>query len=262
MKEFLNRFSFGDFVAYFLPGLTMVGAVGGLLDFTPFHDQLARFVHEVTLVNALLVSCAAYVTGAIVSGLGARLLPLFYIVTRWQKFVDPRDGIEPKEFAVGLRAAFDRVFPFAMKDTWSPSHFYLLRSAVHHSLPHAAVECSRQNSLMQLRENLLLPVLTWSFVGLLMANDRFAGQRAFAAGLGAASLLGAYLVTGRIALRAAENRRREVREACLGFLVAERIGLFQHNVKDRVEAVTNSQLTVIPPEPTVVLTRTDAAGTA
>lgn len=262
MKEFLNRFSFGDFVAYFLPGLTMVGAIGGLLDFTPFHDQLARFVHEVTLVNALLVACAAYVTGAIVSGMGARLLPLFYTVTRWRKFSDPRDGIEPKEFAVGVRAAFDRIFPFATKETWSPSHFYLLRSAVHHSLPHAAVECSRQNSLMQLRENLLLPVLTWSFVGILMANDRFGSQRAFAVGLGAASLLGAYLITGRIALRAVENRRREVREACLGFLVAERIGLFQRSPTDRVEAMTNGQLMATHLEPTVVLPTTDTVGTA
>jgi hypothetical protein len=262
MKELLNRFSFGDFVAYFLPGLATVGAIAGLLRFTPFRHPLAQFSGDLGVLEVLLIACAAYVIGAIVSGMGARLLPPLFAATRLQRLRDPRAEVEPEVFAHEVKAAFGRVFPYSEISPWSPSHFYLLRSAVHHVSPHAALECSRQNSLMQLRENLLLPVVTWGFVGILFAIDEFGRSPGFSLGVGTASIIGAYLVAGRIAWRAVENRRREVREACLGFLVAERLRLFQRTGEDSSAVVKDKPRSLTQPVPDVLPVRADIVGTA
>ena len=262
MKEFLNRFSFGDFVAYFLPGLAMVGAIAGVLYYTPFRDHLAHVTSGTTLVDVLIIACAAYVTGAVVSGMGSRFLPVFFSVTRLRRFVDPRDAIEPQDFTESIRTAFDRVFRFATGRSWNPSYFYLLRSAVHHLLPHAAVECSRQNSLMQLRENLLLPVLTWGFAGVLFAIDEFSHQPEFAGAVAYTCIVGVYFVAGRIAWRAVENRRREVREACLGFLVAERLGLLQTRSTASMTAAMTTEVAALSADAKLLSSGMQTGGSA
>jgi hypothetical protein len=78
---------------------------------------------------------------------------------------------------------------------------------------------------MQLRENLLLPVIAWGCVGILFGIEEQHVNRTFGLSLVLLSAVATYAVMGRLAGRACENRRREVREVCLAFLVAERLGL-------------------------------------
>src|SRR4051794_25163396 len=109
MKDFLSRFSFGDVVAYLLPGFTTLSAFLAIAMFTPLQRLLDRAPRDVTFIHAVAFACVSYVFGALISGSSAALVPWLFIATRWRRFVEPRDGICPHELGPITKTAFARV---------------------------------------------------------------------------------------------------------------------------------------------------------
>ncbi len=227
MREFLSRFRFGDFAAYFLPGLVMLLAVCWSLTLTVFDPYVRNYFRRVSLIDGLFLCCAAYVLGAFLSGSSNKIFPHIYRVSRHAPFVDTRCAIHPSVLADPVRASFRKVFgEIVAADLWSLDHFYLVRSAINERMPHASADAARQNDLMRLRENMMIPLLSLWMVALMFAfveafQDLYRGTL-----LAFIATVVAYLAIGRLAGRAADNRAREVRELCSALVVGTALGMF------------------------------------
>jgi hypothetical protein len=227
MRDFLTRFRFGDFAAYFLPGLVMLGAISWLLSFSAFGAFVMQVTNQMSFVTGLLVACTAYAIGAFISGSSAKLFPYAYLVTRQERYTDLRSSIQPTEIEEAVRAAFGEVFGAAVSSTlWSECHFYLARSIVNERMGYASAEAVRQNDLYRLRENMLVPLLTLYAATIMSALVDGRGLPMYRWPLVFASTVVMFFATGRLVRRAADNRRREVREIYSALLVGCRLKLF------------------------------------
>lgn len=249
MRDFLARFRFGDFAAYFLPGMVLLGGTAGVLWFTPLQDLIERSVLDASWVQAILFACAAYLCGALISGSSYRLGTAFYAATRFCRYSDPRLTVQPPAIAQPVQDAFSSLFATVGGTAWSETHFYLIRSVVHERLPHASGEAMRQNDLMRLRENMLVPLLVWCFAAWLFAFDRFAARPVYAWALGFVATVLTYVFAGRLACRAADNRTREVREICTAFLVGDRLRVWAPNVMSVASTSSSTTPTLHPSAP-------------
>lgn len=226
MKELLGRFRFGDFSAYFLPGMALFAGVVALLSLGGF-VQIASF-RGVGFGETVAIACAAYVCGAIISGSSYRLIAPVYALTRLRRYTDPRQEVRPSALRQAVEAALADVVGTTVGEKWSEDHFYLARTAVHERLPQTSAEAMRQNDLMRLRENMIIPTFVWGCVGGWAAVQEFeAGRSNSGLLLIIAAVVLTYTIAGRVACRSVDNREREVREICVGFLIAYRMGLFQ-----------------------------------
>jgi len=226
MHDFLSRFRFGDFAAYFLPGLAFVAATMWSLCFTPLRSFVLLPLATVTLFDAFVLGCLAYGAGAFISGSSYKLLRPMYFITRHRAFLDPRGSIQPPALAHAVGDAFTKLFGNVGIDNWSDHHFFLIRSAVNERMPHASAEGERQNDLMRLRENMLFPLLIFFFASLMFALQQGASSPVTGWTVAGVSLLFTYVALGRLVGRAADNRMREVREICAAFLTGSRLGVF------------------------------------
>jgi len=178
-----------------------------------------------SFMEGIAIACGAYLSGAIASGASYRLVAPWYLATRFRRYKDPRSSVCPLEFAPAVCAAFRSVLGEGTGQEWSENHFYLARAAVQERMPQAAAEAMRQNDLMRLRENMLIPLLVWCLAGLLLAISRLAHHQTDSIAIAALTLALTYVIGGRVACRAVDNRAREVREVCLALIVGERIGM-------------------------------------
>jgi hypothetical protein len=237
MRDFLARFRFGDFAAYFLPGLVMLGAICWLLTFTAFEGFVVRAFREVTLTTGLLLSCVAYAIGAFISGSSASLFPYAYYASRRQKYRDARASIQPPEIEELARGAFAEVFGADFPASpWSECHFYLARSVVNERMPYASAEAMRQNDLMRLRENMLVPLLALYAAAIASALIKGLHHPEYGWSMAITSTLVTYWAAGRLVGRAADNRRREVREIYSALLVGCRLKLFSEKRQELTKA--------------------------
>jgi hypothetical protein len=143
MGDFLARFRFGDFAAYFLPGLALEGALIAILWFTPFQRAVQGSLESVSWISAALLACCAYAAGAVISGSSYKLVGPLYFAARGAKYEDPRTRIFPTELAPAVREAFRECLgTLGGGEEWSESHFYIARTAINKRLP-AARRCDR-----------------------------------------------------------------------------------------------------------------------
>lgn len=228
MREFLSRFRFGDFAAYFLPGLVMLGAALWGSTLTVFDTSVRAILHEITIMEGLLLGCTAYTLGAFLSGSSNRLFPKIYRLSRRDSFRNARCGIYPTALTGAVKREFKDVFGEDCDvSTWSEDHFYIIRSVVNEKMPHASADATRQNDLMRLRENMVIPLVSLWSAALAFAFAK--AQKDLSQGLtiGLISTAVAYIAAGRLVGRAADNRAREVREVCTAFVVGARLGMFR-----------------------------------
>lgn len=61
MRDFLSRFRFGDFAAYFLPGFVMLSAILWALTLTVFDATVRTALQGISFVEAVALGCIAYV---------------------------------------------------------------------------------------------------------------------------------------------------------------------------------------------------------
>lgn len=226
MKDLFGWFRFGDFSVFFLPGLVMLGAVAAAMSLAGLVNITAA-VHGIGIAEAVAIGCAAYCCGAVISGSSYPLVPALYAATRFRRYVDPRSAVYPRELAEAVEAALAELLGRRLLQPWSADHFYLARTAVQERMPQTTAEAMRQNDLMRLRENLVIPLLTWSGLGIAYSAFYYRQSHVAAVALAAATVVVTYFVAGRIACRSVENRTREVREICDGFLIGYRLGLFK-----------------------------------
>jgi hypothetical protein len=254
MRDFLARFRFGDFAAYFLPGMALLTGAAAVLSFTPLRGLVEQVVAGASWLEAVVFACAAYLCGALISGSSYRLVPPFYRVTRLTPYAEPRECVQPAAIAPGVRRAFLALFGEVSNEPWSVIHFYLIRSVVHEKLPHASGEAMRQNDLSRLRENMLVPLLVWCFAVWMFAASQFDALPVFAVGLSVTAAVLTYLFGGRLACRAADNRAREVREICAAFLVGDRLRVWE--APQVTPEATATATLALPPRPPEILSVT------
>jgi hypothetical protein len=228
MRDFMARFRFGDFAAYFLPGLVMLCAILSALTLTIYDSAVRGALQNVTIGEGLLLACGAYVLGAFLSGSSRWAFPHLYRISRPDKYCDRRTIVFPPALRQCVLAVTKTIFGDDIDSaTWSEDHFYLIRSVVNEKLPHAAADASRQNDLMRLRENMVVPLITLWAVSLGFAwsegrHDRMAGLA-----VAVTSTLAFFVAARWLVGRASDNRRREVREVCTAFVVGYRLGMFE-----------------------------------
>ena len=262
MRDVLARFRFGDFAAYLLPGIAFLAGIAVALRFTPLRRIAAIHFDDISFVEAFLVGCAAYLCGALVSGSSFRLVKPFFAATRLQRYRDPRLSIQPASIAAAVEEAFRRLFGETAPGEWGETKFYLIRSAVHERLPHASAEAMRQNDLGRLRENMLLPLIIWCFAAILLAIDQSAERLWFAFAIAIAAVLLTYVLGGRLACRATDNRAREVREVCVAFLVGDRLNVWAVRPGDEPPRAAAKEIPIETRPPDVLPVVGPVSGTA
>lgn len=162
--EAINRFSLMDFLAYFFPGVVGVLGFYLLLLLIPLRDFFALLTMDITL--AVLLLTLSYIVGVILSGFSITIEKLFKKVLRQE---NSHRGLMPiPEFKEEIISAFKDIFSVEKEAElqWSAICFYLCRSLVLECMPNSAQIARRQNSLRQLRTNLITPVFIWFFVGI------------------------------------------------------------------------------------------------
>lgn len=255
MRDFMSRFRFGDFAAYFLPGVVMLSAVMLSLNLTVFHATIARMFTTVSFFEAVLFACVAYVVGAFLSGSSAKIFPYIYRLSRRSRYEDARSTIHPAALREPALKGFKDTFEDDLPCTeWSLCHFYLVRSLVDEKLPHASNEALRQNDLMRLRENMIVPLIALWAVALAFSVTEFRQDPSTAWWVAGITTLVTYVAAGRLVGRAADNRVREVREICAAFVIGCRLKMFREASADArpetsptVGAVHVAALTAAPP---------------
>ena len=248
MRDFLSRFRFGDFAAYFLPGLVMLGAIVWALTLTVFGDTIESAIRGITFIEGLILACVAYTIGAFLSGSSNRMFPRIYKLSRRQEFRNARGSIIPPILVKPVIRVFQQVFGEEIDaSTWSEDQFYMIRSVVNEKMPHASADAARQNDLMRLRENMVVPLLSLWFVALAFAFWKGLRDPNLGITVGAVATVAAYVAVGRLAGRASDNRAREVREICTAFVVGARLGIFAHPVTSTgadAETVARNEITL------------------
>lgn len=136
-------------------------------------------------------------------------------------------GIHPATLKYPVTKAFQELFGADIDASgWAEDKFYIIRAVVNEKMPHASADAARQNDLMRLRENMVIPLITLWCVALAFAFEKGRSQAWLGLTIGIISTISAYWAAGRLAGRAADNRAREVREICTAFVVGARLGLF------------------------------------
>lgn len=219
MTDFIDRFSFSDFAAYFFPGLFGLAAICTLLLGTEVQFTLVTILEKGAIVLGVAALGLAYALGAILAGVGSLLTQFLYQASpKWKLLSDPRDEIIPGEVRTEVLSAFSRSFPAGPSaDKWCRCHFYLARTWVESRLPRIAALARRQNSLRVFRENLLMPSLLWITAGFVWSGRLH--TKALCACLLVTSTVALLVVPLTLVRRARINRVREVREICLGLVV-------------------------------------------
>jgi hypothetical protein len=233
----------------------MLCAIVWALTLTIFDSSVRTVLHEVGISKGLLLGCVAYILGAFLSGSSKRPFPIMYRVSRREEYCDHRTIIFPTALEPSVQSAVKDIFGDDIAQLkWSEDHFYLIRAAVNERLPHACADASRQNDLMRLRENMVIPLLTLWLVTLAFAWSVGRHDIVTAFEVAASGTVLTYLAGGRLVGRASDNRRREVREVCTAFVVGHRLGMFDTNAKtphpvelsDREQALASAPTDRLP----------------
>jgi hypothetical protein len=248
MKNVLSRFSFADFATYFLPGLLLEAGIVAVLRLTRFKSLIDEGVTaDITTIAIGLVT--AYALGVLLTGTSDKLVPPLYVMFRFSRYEDPRLSVQPPDLHDAVTASFQSLFNVKLAARWSPTHFYLVRSAVYERMAHATSESLRQNALMRLRENLLIPVIIWCVAGGLLVGLTFAGSVWSTVTVTGGTILISYVILGRTACRAVDNRRREIREICTAFVAGCALGTFPPADADTAKVGSAGEIKagVVPP---------------
>jgi hypothetical protein len=232
MHDFLARFRFGDFATYFLPGLVFESGVMAALMFTPFRAMVIHVIDNFSLTAALLAAFGAYFSGAIVSGSSYKLVPVLFRIARATAYKNPRESVHPTEIEFAVKVAFRAFYGELPGREWSTTHFYMARSVISERMPHAGSEAMRQNDLMRLRENMVIPVITWLVAASLLEITRLQDGWINMSTYTFLIIAAAFLILGRLVARGVDNRRREVQEVCVAFLTADKLGLLTPATRD------------------------------
>lgn len=257
VKDFLDRFSFSDFVAYFVPGSFFLMGLCPLLLLTGASNKVLSFLGSLDFGRSAALLVLAYVSGAILSGFSHFLMRVFYAplglfrsfkdknlrgnIAQGLKSKDPRDTICPCIFEEQIQSAFSAVLglkcapqgspgrvPANASDAWSRDHFYLVRLLIDQFMPRPALVARRQNSLRIFRENMIVPSLVWILAGFLWSQKLYDSADPKGGDLLLSiSMMSLLLVPGVLAYRSRRNREREVREIYLALFVGHKLGIFE-----------------------------------
>jgi hypothetical protein len=221
MKDFVDRFAYSDFAVYFFPGLFFMCGLVPLLLTTSAKSTVLDVVGKLGIAEAVVVLPIAYAVGGILAGFRPSVVRLFSVIFWWHNSdPKPRASIFPKTFAPLIHEAFCSVCPRVSSSIpWNMDHFHCARAWIEEHHPAIAVLARRQNALASFRENLILPALVWCTSGVVWAWKN--QPSTLAKGVFALSLLAALFVPWTLLQRARLNREREVREVCLGVLIAK-----------------------------------------
>jgi hypothetical protein len=225
-----SRFSLADFLAYLFPGIFALTAFFFLVMLTPLSTSLANLPTDLTAGILFLVF--SYITGVVISGFAE-------IFTN--RFRHKSDFLIPlKGFEQDIKAAFKDVFDIKDDIEWTRVHFYLCRSIVFEHMPNEIQGIQRQNSLRQLRMNMLLPILFWVIAGCSWGWKFYAsGTREWGVVLIFASIILGIMLFRVTVDRMQNNDAREVRETLSAFLAGYKTGLFLKQKQPGVKHLQN-----------------------
>ncbi len=160
MKSYTSQFSLADFLAYLFPGYVFLGAIICIL----VSFNIIK-ISEVNIFVGFVSLAFAYSLGVLASR------SVFYIIkinkSLLAKIENPMQNKYLIDMKNEIRGAFNKCFNKDLgEDKFTVNHFYLIRSFVlHHSLKIYLIS-DRQNSLYQIRKNLVIPVVFWGIAGL------------------------------------------------------------------------------------------------
>jgi hypothetical protein len=262
VKDFLDRFSFSDFAAYFVPGSFFLMGLFPLLLLTGASNKVLSFLGNLDFGRSAALLVLAYVSGAILSGFSHFLMRVFYAplgffrafkdrnlrgnIPQGLKSKDPRDTVCPCVFEDQIRSAFSAVLGLKCEsqaspgrvsanasDAWTRDHFYLVRLLIDQFMPRPALVARRQNSLRIFRENMIVPSLVWILAGFLWSRELYdSADPKGGSLLLSISVVSLLLVPGVLSYRSRRNREREVREIYLALFVGHKLGIFESKLLD------------------------------
>jgi hypothetical protein len=213
----IGKFSITDFLAYLFPGAGLLVALLLITNsfvpvekvFAPFWSSLAGGALGIALSYVLGTICSSVVQ---VSGIKERAVK--------GEVIGNNPNLQSR--ISQIEEAFSNVFN-PTKD-WTKSEFYAMRVAVHCVDPNLSSIIQRQNSLRQIRQNSVLPVIVWGFFGALKGLQKgdWLGYS-----LGSASIILSVLLVLALRRAAGRNRQFEVRDCGLAFLTLYKLGKFE-----------------------------------
>jgi len=220
-----KQFSLTDFLAYFFPGLFATIGLFLLLLLTPLNNLL--FSISIDIVTGTIFLVISYIIGVILAGFSGDVV--FGLEKIRGGYKNPNKLIPILEFQDEIIDAFKKVFGAGekRKTSWSEWHFQLCRAIVLEKMPAVARRVERENSLRQLRINLVSPIIIWMLAGVgwgiwcILFSTKEWGIV-----LLVISLLVSLISLNRVLSRMYANDRREVREVLTGFLAGFKLGLF------------------------------------
>lgn len=221
-----DKFSFNDFLAYLFPGMANISGIYVLFLLTPFGKNLT--LPQGDLVNLVVFVSISYICGILFAGISGSILRF---IEKIQHFNNPKDFIPFHDFKSEIITAFTEVFGVDKKraTNWSEDHFFVCRAIVTELMPNMAQIVSRQNGLLQLRTNLVFPIILWTIVGVswgIQIRVSFPTAGLFL--IIFAIISGLILFTSNLNRKHANNIR-EVRETMASFLSGYGSGKFKKN---------------------------------
>lgn len=212
-----------DFLAYLFPGILATLGIFLLLLLTPLNTTLVDIPPD--LAAGILFSALSYIVGVILSGFSE------FVARAWR--IRRRDELKGRivlpEFQNEIIQAFNNLFNATResKSEWSLTHFYICRSLVFEYMPTVAQVIQRQNSLRQLRTNMILPIMIWLCVGLGWGiHDTINNELVWGTILIVSSVVLSVLIVWMLVNRMNDHEEREARETLTAFLAGYKVGTF------------------------------------
>ena len=231
MTEVTNDFTIADFLAYFFPGLVGLLGIYLILQLTPLAPVILIFHNDIAILIILIT--VSYVFGLILSGISTPLVNLYF---RNRK--SAYSTVSPyEENKKEILDAVSEIFFNNKEIVWSSEIFYLCRALVWDTMPVSTDKSIRQDSLRQLRKNLIVVTHIWFLTGILWTVKLVVGGAfLWAVILGVISLFLNFIITKSLINRMIRNAKREVEYILAAFLVCYRTNLFSkdHNSPTKI----------------------------
>ena len=212
-------FALADFLAFLFPSIfTLSGGYFIVLLLLPVNSSFANFSPDLTTGIFFLVF--SYIVGVLVAGVAE-------ISVNWLRHKKNDNNIPLPGFEAEIKDAFEKVFGGEKIVKWARIHFYLCRSLVFEYMPNALRSIERQNSLRQLRVNIVPSILIWACAGIGWGwRISSQGMTLWGTILIIVSLISSLSLLAITLNRMQNNDQREIRETLTAFLAGYKIGLF------------------------------------
>jgi hypothetical protein len=216
-KEFFNKFSFQDILAYFLPG---VASTLGLLVLTDLLNFISVSTVKPDIFTGILFFLISFIIGITFSGLSHPIVNLFY---RIKKIKKPEEMIILKETKNNLIESLNSKLNIGLDGEWHEEYYTYCQIMVRELLPISFSYSYRQEGLRLMRNYMMFPILIWGISGITYGILQFHFSKLRSVLIIIICLILTYGLLYNIWDRMRRNRERAVKNVFASFVCIDEI---------------------------------------